>query len=162
SGCLGGVAAAAGGDGDGEGKSGGSGTQTTTTSHRHGAAMAAAGLTEGHLMVRLLVVMATVRERVEVVAGVSGVAGGMAVEVVAGSGVGSGCCHGDGWPAAGAAGQRGVWRRVVASDIMDRVDRVIRILFGFARKSMQKKFFGGGVVVVAGWGWLPDFVGEKG
>nr|GFA79250.1 hypothetical protein [Tanacetum cinerariifolium] len=43
----------------------------------------------------------------------------------------------------------GLWmaaRCVGASDIVDRVDRVIRILFGFAGKSPPKKFFGGGVV----------------
>nr|GEZ13552.1 hypothetical protein [Tanacetum cinerariifolium] len=49
-----------------------------------------------------------------------------------------------------------VWRRVVASDIMDRVDRVIRSNFGFAEKSPPENFSDGGVVV-AGRRWLPDF-----
>nr|GEZ79095.1 hypothetical protein [Tanacetum cinerariifolium] len=91
---------------------------------------------------------------------------------------GSGCCHGEGGSvvlsaaaavvAAGggvneavalvdrgvvvAAVAVGLWMvgwRVEASDIVDRVDRVIRILFGFAGKSPPEKFSGGGVV--AGW-----------
>nr|GEY47443.1 hypothetical protein [Tanacetum cinerariifolium] len=85
-------------------------------------------------------------------------------------GVGSGCCHCGGWLTVGVAGQRGccveavalvdrgvvvaavavglwmVGRRVGASDIVDRLDRVIRILFGFAGKSSPEKFSGGGVV----------------
>nr|GFA19646.1 hypothetical protein [Tanacetum cinerariifolium] len=39
---------------------------------------------------------------------------------------------------------------VAARDIVDRVDRVIRILFGFAGKSPPENFFGGGVVVAGG------------
>nr|GEZ67086.1 hypothetical protein [Tanacetum cinerariifolium] len=60
----------------------------------------------------------------------------------------------------GAAVERvtvAVWRRVVASDIMDQVDRVIRSNFGFAGKSPLENIFGGGGVVVAGRRWLPDF-----
>nr|GEV96600.1 reverse transcriptase domain-containing protein [Tanacetum cinerariifolium] len=38
-----------------------------------------------------------------------------------------------------------VWRRVVASDLMDRVDRIKRTIFGFAGKSPPEKFSGGGV-----------------
>nr|GFA90057.1 hypothetical protein [Tanacetum cinerariifolium] len=94
-----------------------------------------------------------------------------------GSAVGSGRCHGSGWPTVGVAGKRGcgveavalvdrgvvvasvavglwmVGRRVGASDIVDRVDRVIRILFGFAEKSKPKKFSSGGVVAGGGGGW---------
>nr|GEX68430.1 hypothetical protein [Tanacetum cinerariifolium] len=36
------------------------------------------------------------------------------------------------------------------SDIVDRIDRLLRIIFGFAGKSPPKKFSGGGNVVVAG------------
>nr|GFB93028.1 hypothetical protein [Tanacetum cinerariifolium] len=96
--------------------------------------------------------------------------GGDEVVVASVGGVGSGCCHGGGWPTVGVAGQWGcgveavalvdrgvvvaavavglwmVGRRVGASDIVDRVDRVIRILFGFAGKSSPENFFGGGVV----------------
>nr|GEW04283.1 transposon Ty3-G Gag-Pol polyprotein [Tanacetum cinerariifolium] len=37
------------------------------------------------------------------------------------------------------------WRwRVVASDILDRIDRLMERLFGFAGKSPPEKFFGGG------------------
>nr|GFB38341.1 hypothetical protein [Tanacetum cinerariifolium] len=36
-----------------------------------------------------------------------------------------------------------VWRRVVASDLMDRVDRSKRSIFGFAGKSPPEKFSGG-------------------
>nr|GFB45689.1 hypothetical protein [Tanacetum cinerariifolium] len=43
-----------------------------------------------------------------------------------------------------------VWRRVVASDLMDRVDRSKRNIFGFAGKSPPEKFFGGGDVVAGG------------
>nr|GEZ14817.1 hypothetical protein [Tanacetum cinerariifolium] len=48
--------------------------------------------------------------------------------------------------AAVAVGLWMVGRRMGASDIVDRVDRVIRILFGFAGKSPPKKFSDGGVV----------------
>nr|GEW70032.1 hypothetical protein [Tanacetum cinerariifolium] len=44
-------------------------------------------------------------------------------------------------------------RRVRESDMMGRIDRVIRSIFGFAEKSPPEKFSGGGVVAVAG-GWL--------
>nr|GFA96423.1 hypothetical protein [Tanacetum cinerariifolium] len=47
----------------------------------------------------------------------------------------------------------GLWmvgRRVGASDIVDRVDRVIKILFVFAGKSPPKKFSGDGVVAGGG------------
>nr|GFA49593.1 hypothetical protein [Tanacetum cinerariifolium] len=64
--------------------------------------------------------------------------------------------------AAVAVGLWMVGRRVGTSDIVDRVDRVIRILFGLVGKSPPEKFSGGGGVVVAGRRWLPDFVGEKG
>nr|GFA97012.1 hypothetical protein [Tanacetum cinerariifolium] len=46
------------------------------------------------------------------------------------------------------------WRCVVASVIVDRIDRVIRILFGFAGKSPPEKFFGGGGVVAGDGGRL--------
>nr|GFA98277.1 hypothetical protein [Tanacetum cinerariifolium] len=42
-----------------------------------------------------------------------------------------------------------VGRHVGASHIVDRIDRVIRVLFGFAGKIPPEKFFGGGGVVVA-------------
>nr|GFD33601.1 hypothetical protein [Tanacetum cinerariifolium] len=43
----------------------------------------------------------------------------------------------------------GKWR-VVASDMMGRIDRSKRSIFGFAGKSPPKKFSGGGVVVAGG------------
>nr|GEW08103.1 hypothetical protein [Tanacetum cinerariifolium] len=52
--------------------------------------------------------------------------------------------------AAVAVGLWMVGRRVGASDIVDRVDRVIRILFGFAEKSPLKKFSGGGDQLAGG------------
>nr|GFC00500.1 hypothetical protein [Tanacetum cinerariifolium] len=41
-------------------------------------------------------------------------------------------------------------RRVRETDMMGRIDRVTRNLFGFARKIPPKKFSGGGVVAAAG------------
>nr|GFC60375.1 hypothetical protein [Tanacetum cinerariifolium] len=49
-----------------------------------------------------------------------------------------------------------VWgRRVEESDILDRVDRKVRINFGFAGKIPAEKFSGGGRPAVAGCG-LPE------
>nr|GFA33827.1 RNA-directed DNA polymerase, eukaryota [Tanacetum cinerariifolium] len=81
-------------------------------------------------------------------------AAGVVVLTAAGGGVNDGCRllmgtkEKKGWCGSGGGGS-GLWmvgRRVGASDIVDRVDRVIRILFGFAGKSPPEKFFGSGVV----------------
>nr|GFA35875.1 hypothetical protein [Tanacetum cinerariifolium] len=58
------------------------------------------------------------------------------------------------WCGRGGSGGGTVGQRVGASDIVDRVDREVRKLFGFAGKSPPEKFSGGGslVVVVAGGG----------
>nr|GEU86736.1 UBN2 domain-containing protein [Tanacetum cinerariifolium] len=63
-----------------------------------------------------------------------------------GSGVVSG---GDGWCGFGG-GETMVRRHVGGGVVWDRVDRLMRSLFGFAGKSPPKKFSGGGNVVVAG------------
>nr|GFB06522.1 hypothetical protein [Tanacetum cinerariifolium] len=56
----------------------------------------------------------------------------------------------------------GWWRRVVASGVVDLIDRLIRSVFGFDRKARRKSFStmvngGGGVVTVGRWcmaaGW---------
>nr|GEU73200.1 hypothetical protein [Tanacetum cinerariifolium] len=41
-------------------------------------------------------------------------------------------------------------KRVAASDIVDRIDRKVGNLFGFAGKSSPEKFSGGGGVVAGG------------
>nr|GFB27636.1 hypothetical protein [Tanacetum cinerariifolium] len=47
------------------------------------------------------------------------------------------------------------WRRVTESEVGDRVDWLMGVLFGFAGKSPPKKFFGGGrsAVAAGGEGW---------
>nr|GFB41655.1 hypothetical protein [Tanacetum cinerariifolium]GFB41680.1 hypothetical protein [Tanacetum cinerariifolium] len=73
---------------------------------------------------------------------------------------GGGCCHGEGMVVRGVAADYGwgqgrsgddewwglwmVGRRVGASHIVDRIDRVIRVLFGFGGKSSPENFSGGG------------------
>nr|GEX56953.1 hypothetical protein [Tanacetum cinerariifolium] len=56
------------------------------------------------------------------------------------------------WCGRGGSGGGMMGQRVGASDIVDRVDREVRKLYGFARKSPPEKFSGGGsvVAVVAG------------
>nr|GFA18257.1 hypothetical protein [Tanacetum cinerariifolium] len=73
---------------------------------------------------------------------------------------GGGCCHGEGMVVRGVAADYGwgqgrigddewwglwmVGRRVGASHIVDQIDRVIRVLFGFGGKSSPENFSGGG------------------
>ncbi|GKG33744.1 hypothetical protein Tco_0433903, partial [Tanacetum coccineum] len=51
-------------------------------------------------------------------------------------------------------GSGGVEERVGESDLGDRIDRLMRFIFGLGRKSPPKKFSGGGgmVATVAGGG----------
>nr|GEZ08532.1 hypothetical protein [Tanacetum cinerariifolium] len=64
------------------------------------------------------------------------------VTVAVGCGVGNGEMSGGGGVVGG--GGSGVKWRVRASHIVDRIDRVIRVLFGFVGKSQPEKFSGGG------------------
>nr|GFC80268.1 hypothetical protein [Tanacetum cinerariifolium] len=63
-----------------------------------------------------------------------GVGGGVVLAVAAG----------DGW------GQMEEWRRVVASDIWDRIDRVTGNIFCFGRKIRRKTFLAAAMVVAGG------------
>nr|GEU32656.1 hypothetical protein [Tanacetum cinerariifolium] len=82
--------------------------------------------------------------------------------VIRGEGSGDGCCGvrwwgrwWQQWCGRGGSGGGTVGQRVGASDIVDRVDREVRKLFGFVGKSPPEKFSGGGsvVAVVAGRRW---------
>ncbi|GKD30016.1 hypothetical protein Tco_1240794 [Tanacetum coccineum] len=53
------------------------------------------------------------------------------------------------WGSGGCGSRRGEWR-VVASDMGDRVDRAMSIVFGFGRKSPPENFSDGGGVVAGG------------
>nr|GEU76878.1 hypothetical protein [Tanacetum cinerariifolium] len=82
------------------------------------------------------------------------VAGGSKVRVVTSAWPESGKRGGAGCVAAAVGGgSDGGWG-VMASDIVDRVDRVIKIVFGFCRKTFSVAAAGGGswpeAVVVAG------------
>ncbi|GKA30813.1 hypothetical protein Tco_0717118 [Tanacetum coccineum] len=56
----------------------------------------------------------------------------------------------DGGDGAVVEGWQRRWRRVVASECGDRIDRVMGSIFGFGRKSPPENFSGGGGVMVAG------------
>ncbi|GJS00368.1 hypothetical protein Tco_0316876 [Tanacetum coccineum] len=49
-----------------------------------------------------------------------------------------------------------------ASGCGDRIDPLMRSIFGLRRKSPPENFSGGGVVMAGGGWWLPDIMGEKG
>nr|GFC37263.1 hypothetical protein [Tanacetum cinerariifolium] len=87
---------------------------------------------------------------------------------------GGGCCHGEGMVVRGVSGgvvvvgsgcgvdEGGKWRRVVASDIVDRIDRKVGNNFGFAEKSPPEKFSDDGGVVAGGGGrWSAAAVGRE-
>nr|GEY58751.1 hypothetical protein [Tanacetum cinerariifolium] len=66
-----------------------------------------------------------------------------------GFGGGSGVVSGGGWCGFGG-GETMVRRRVGGGGVWDRVDRLMRSLFGFAGKSPPEKFSDGGSVVAGG------------
>nr|GEV65154.1 hypothetical protein [Tanacetum cinerariifolium] len=51
-----------------------------------------------------------------------------------------GCCSGVWRRCSGGRGRREEWRRVVASDIWDRIDRVTGSIFGFSGNARRKSF----------------------
>nr|GEU60851.1 putative reverse transcriptase domain-containing protein [Tanacetum cinerariifolium] len=73
--------------------------------------------------------------------------------------LGCGCSGGFG-SGGGGCGVGTQGRGVAARVIVDSVDRVIRILFGFGRKARRKSFPAATVVADGDW-WLPEIMGER-